>query len=421
MEHHRIVLDNGLRVVSTFLPHTMSASVSIFVGAGSRYEEERLAGVSHFVEHMLFKGTTKRPTPKEISEAIEGIGGVLNAATDKEITVYWAKVPVQHFDLAMDVLSDNLLNSRFDPADVEREREVIMEELNMVYDSPSDLVNLMIDEVVWPEQPLGRDTGGTRDSVAGLSRDDLLGFMDRHYGPTNAVVAVAGRVTPEEVLRTTEKYLGGWQSRPDQHWFPAQVPDDGARVALKSKRTEQANLCLAVEGLPAEHPDRFAEDILNTVLGEGMSSRLFVELREKLGLAYDIHSYVNHYQDTGSMVVFAGVDTRKSAETISAVLQELGRLRDGIPEDELARAKESMKGRLMLRMEDTRAVSSWTGAQELLRKNILTVEEVISLVEAVDQEDVQRVAKQMFTTEKLRLAIVGPYRSQARFANLLSL
>ncbi len=421
MDHKRTVLDKGLRVVSTYLPHTMSASISIFVGSGSRYEEERLSGISHFIEHMLFKGTHKRPTPKEISEAVEGVGGVLNAATDKELTVYWAKVPVQHFDLAMDVLSDNLLHSRFDPEDVEREREVIIEELNMVYDSPADLANLMIDEIVWPDQPLGRDTGGTRESVSQITREQLLAFKSDHYAPASAVLAVAGRITPEEVEEAARRFLGDWQPSPTRPWYPATDGTGGQKVFLKSKRTEQANLCIAVDALSSEHPDRYAQDILNTVLGEGMSSRLFIELREKLGLAYDIHSYVNHFRDTGSQVVFAAVDTRKAGDTIRAILAELAKLRDGIPEDELYRAKESMKGRLLLRMEDTRAVASWTGAQELLRDSILSVEEVVGFIDAVTGEDLRRVASDMFVNDKLRLAIVGPYRSEGRFANLLSL
>ena len=421
MEHQRTVLDHGLRVVSTFLPHTMSASISIFVGAGSRYEEARLAGVSHFIEHMLFKGTHQRPTPKEISEAIEGVGGVLNAATDKELTVYWCKVPVQHFDLAMDVLSDNLLHSRLDPSDMEKEREVIIEELNMVYDSPADLANLMIDEVVWPDQPLGRDTGGTRESVSQITRDDLLSYMSEHYAPAAAVVAVAGSVAPRQVEEASHRFLGDWRPAPTKPWYPATDGQTGPRVSLKSKRTEQANLCIAVDGLSSEHPDRYAQDVMNTILGEGMSSRLFLELREKLGLAYDIHSYLNHFRDTGSQVVFAAVDPRKVNETISAILSELAKLRDGVPEDELHRAKESMKGRLLLRMEDTRAVSSWTGAQDLLRNTIMTVEEVVERIDAVTTEDLRRVTSTLFVTDKLKLAIVGPYRSEGRFANLLSL
>ncbi len=421
MDHYLTVLDQGLRVVTTPMPHTRSASISVFINAGSRYESDRVAGISHFVEHMLFKGTNHRSTPKEISEAIEGVGGVLNAATDKELTVYWAKVPSQHFDLAMDVLSDNLLNSKMDPADLEREREVIVEELNMIYDSPTDLVNTMIDEVVWPDQPLGRDTAGTRESVAGITREDILSYMSGHYGPLTTVVAVAGCVTREQVEEAANRYFGHWSSLANGSWFPAVDGQSGPRVSLKSKRTEQANLCLAVQGLPSEHPDRYAQDVMNNILGEGMSSRLFLQIREKLGLAYDVHSYVNHFRDTGSHVVFAGVDTKKANQTVQAILEELAKLREGVPEEELYRAKESMKGRLLLRLEDTRAVASWTGAQELMRNAIMTVDEAVALIDSISAEDIQRVARHLFARDRLNLAIVGPYRSEDRFLNLLNL
>ena len=421
MEHFLTVSDQGLRVVTTPMPHTRSASVSVFVNAGSRYEEDNIAGISHFVEHMLFKGTTQRPSPKEISEAIEGVGGVLNAATDKELTVYWAKVPSQHFELAMDVLSDNLLNSKLDPVDIERERQVILEELNMIYDSPTDLVNTMIDEVVWPDQPLGRDTAGTRETVSATTRDGLKGYIESRYGPLSTVVAVAGDVTPERAEEATNHFFGRWNTQVTGAWFPAIDGQSGPRVSLKSKRTEQANLCLAVQGLPSEHPDRYAQDVMNTILGEGMSSRLFLQIREKLGLAYDVHAYVNHFRDTGSHVVFAGVDTRKVNQTIRAILDELARLKAGIPERELDRAKESMKGRLQLRLEDTRAVASWTGAQELLRNSIMTVDEALAVIDSITSEDVGRVASYLFATDRLNLAIVGPYRSEDRFLNLLNL
>jgi len=421
LEHHRSVLEHGLRVVTTPMPHTRSVSISIFVGAGSRYEPDEVAGISHFAEHMLFKGTSQRPTPKEISEAIEGVGGILNAATDKELTVYWCKVPAQHFDLAMDVLSDNILHSRFDPADIEKERTVIMEELSMTYDSPPDLATLMIDELMWPDQALGRDTAGTRESVTAMSREDILAFVSQHYGPGNAVVAVAGLVTPEQVEGAADRFFGNWAPTPTVRWYPAVDAASGPRVGLKSKRTEQTNLCLAVHGLASDHPDRYAQDVLNTLLGEGMCSRLFLQIRERLGLAYDVHSYVNHFRDTGSHVVFAGVDPKKVNPTIQAILSELARLHDDVPEEELTRGKESMKGRLLLRLEDTARVSSWTGAQELLRGRIMSVDEAVTIIDSITRDDISRVARSLFTTERLNLAVVGPYRSEGRFANLLKM
>jgi len=415
----RTVLANGLRIVSSTMPHTRSVSVGLYVGAGSRYEDDELAGVSHFLEHMLFKGTTKRPTAQEISEEIEGVGGVMNAATDKELTVYWAKVGDQHFERCMDVLADALLNSVFEPEEIEKERQVIIEELAMTEDSPGDLAALLIDEVLWPDQPLGRDVGGSQKSVAKITREQILGFVERHYTPQNTVLAVAGNVTHAEVVRLADRLLGGWGQSATGTWYRA-IEKPSPKAALKSKRTEQAQVCLAVHAFSSSHPDRYALDVLNTILGEGMSSRLFVEIREKLALAYDVHSYVAHFLDAGALVVSAGVDPKRIDPTISAILGELRRLREGIPEKELRKSKELIKGRLQLRMEDTRAVSSWLGTQELLRDEILTVDQILDVIERVTLEDLDRVADGLLLPERMSVAVVGPYRSEARFVKLLA-
>ncbi|HEY3057706.1 MAG TPA: pitrilysin family protein [Chloroflexota bacterium] len=416
----KTILPNGLRLVSSYLPHTRSVSISIFIGAGSRYEADDIAGVSHFLEHMLFKGTKRRPTAREISEEIEGIGGVMNAGTDKELTVYWAKVGDHRFAATLDILADSLLNSLLDPTELEKEREVILEELAMTEDSPADMVNILIDEVVWPHQPLGRDTGGTPDSVKAITRDHVVRYMDQLYVPQNTVVAIAGNVTSEEVIDRVGEYLGDWQPRPFASWYPAQIPDDTPRLRLRSKKTEQAHFCLATPGLSAAHPDRYVLDVLNAVLGEGMSSRLFLEIREKRSLCYDVHSYVNHYLDTGSTVVNAGVDPSKLDEALRATFNEMLKMDDGVPEKELHKAKEFIKGRLQLRMEDTRAVASWLGGQELLRREILTVDEVLAIVDDVTPESLRRVAAELWRTEAFRLAVVGPFRSETRFQKLLA-
>jgi len=416
----RTVLPNGLRIVSSSLPHTRSVSISIFIGAGSRYESDDIAGVSHFLEHMLFKGTQRRPTAREISEEIEGIGGVMNAGTDKELTVYWAKVGDHRFAATLDILADSLINSLLDPLELEKEREVILEELAMTEDSPADIVNIMIDDVVWPEQPLGRDTGGTPDSVRATRRDAVVRYMEQLYVPQNTVVAVAGNVTHAEVVARATEYLGDWKAQPFGTWYPAEIPNDTPRLRLRSKKTEQAHFCLATPGLSAVHPDRYVLDVLNAVLGEGMSSRLFLEIREKRSLCYDVHSYVNHYLDTGSTVVNAGVDPRKLDEALKATIEELLKMTDRVPDKELVKAKEFIKGRLQLRMEDTRAVASWLGGQELLRGEILTVDEVLRIVDGVSSESLQRVATELWRPAAFRLAVVGPFRSETRFQKLLA-
>jgi predicted Zn-dependent peptidase len=415
----KTVLQNGLRIVSSSLPHTRSVSISIFIGAGSRYESDDMAGVSHFLEHMLFKGTRRRPTAREISEEIEGIGGVMNAGTDKELTVYWAKVGDHRFAATLDILADSLLNSLLDPVELEKEREVILEELAMTEDSPADIVNIMIDEVVWPHQPLGRDTGGTPDSVRATKRDDVVQYMGQLYVPSNTVVAVAGNVTHQEVVDRVTECLGGWEPRPFGIWYPAEIPNDTPRLRLRSKKTEQAHFCLATPGLSAVHPDRYVLDVLNAVLGEGMSSRLFLEIREKRSLCYDVHSYVNHYLDTGSTVVNASVEPRKLDEALRATIDELLRMVDGVPDKELTKAKEFIKGRLQLRMEDTRAVASWLGGQELLRNQILTVDDVVRIVDGVDGNSLKRVAQEVFRRDRMNLAVVGPQRSTAKLEALL--
>src|SRR5919197_380881 len=416
----KTVLDNGLRVVSSSLPHTRSVSISIFIGAGSRYESDDIAGVSHFLEHMLFKGTKRRPTAREISEEIEGIGGIMNAGTDKELTVYWAKVGDHRFAATLDILADSLRHSLLDPVELEKERAVILEELAMTEDSPGDMVNILIDEVVWPRQPLGRDTGGTPQSVRAISRGDVTRYMDDLYAPQNTVVAIAGNVTHTEVVDQVGKGLGDWQPHPFSTWYPAEIPDDTARMMLRSKKTEQAHFCLATPGLSAAHPDRYVLDVLNAVLGEGMSSRLFLEIREKRCLCYDVHSYVNHYLDTGSTVVNAGVDPGKLDEALRATMRELLKMIDGVPDKELVKAKEFIKGRLQLRMEDTRSVASWLGGQELLRREILTVDQVLEVVDDVSADSLQRVARELWRPESFRLAVVGPFRSETRFQKVLA-
>jgi predicted Zn-dependent peptidase len=417
--YEKTTLDNGLRVVSATLPHTRSVSINFFVGAGSRYEVDEVAGISHFVEHMLFKGTERRPTPREIAETIEGVGGIMNAGTDKELTVYWCKVPSAHFERTLDVLADNLRFSRFEPKEIEKERAVIIEELHMVEDSPGDLVGVLIDEVLWPDQPLGRDIAGSDDTVKGIHRQQMLDYMARQYVPANTVLSVAGNVTHEDVVRTAERLLGDWQTATFGAWFPAKNGRTTPRVALKTKKTEQVHVCLAAPAYSAYHPDRYTLDVLNSILGEGMSSRLFLEVREKRGLAYDVHSYVSHFQDTGAAVISAGVDPKKLGPTVEAVLEELDRLKEHIPEEEATKSREFIKGRLQLRTEDTRAVASWLGGQELLRNNILTFDDVVDIIDRVNVDDMQRVARDVFQREKINLAVVGPQRSTGRLEALL--
>jgi predicted Zn-dependent peptidase len=396
--------------------------ISIFIGAGSRYEIPEQAGVSHFVEHLCFKGTEKRPTSKEISEAIDGVGGILNGGTDKELTVYWVKVARPHYPVALDLLVDMLRHSKFDPIEMENERKVIIEELNMSMDSPQSRVDTIIDEVVWPDQALGRDVGGSKDTVTAINRRMIIDHMSRLYLPGNSVISVAGDISHDEVVDSIAKAFGDWPGGVAGEWFPAEDSQDAPRLRVETRKTEQVQLCLAVRGISNQHPDRFILDLLNGVLGEGMSSRLFLEIREHKGLAYDIHSHVSYLRDSGSLGIYAGVEPKKIELTLEAILRELTRLKDDpIPEAEVIKSKEMGKGRLMLRMEDTRSVSGWMGGQELLTGRILSVDDVVSIVDAITASDMQRVAKELLLTSKVNLALVGPARNKGRLEKLLKL
>jgi predicted Zn-dependent peptidase len=417
--YQKTTLDNGLRVLTETMPHTRSVSICIFIGVGSRYETERQAGVSHFIEHLCFKGTPKRTTAREISMAIEGVGGIINAGTDKELTVYWCKTAQPHFPLALDVLSDIILHSKFDPDDIKSERRVIIEEIHMEKDSPSQMVNMLIDELLWPGHPLGRDIAGDKDSVAGISREMMLDYLAHQYLPGNTVVSVAGGLKHKEIVTAVSQTLGGWADEQPHPGYKAYKEQPFPRLKIECKNTEQAHLCLGLSGLPLLHPQRFVLDLLNVILGEGMSSRLFTEIRDRLGLAYSIHSYVDHFLDTGAITIYAGVEPKNLQVAIKAILEQLARLKEVVPEDELAKAKELAKGRLLLRMEDSRSVAGWIGGQEILTGSIFSVDQVISIIDAITAEELKQLARELLVASQLRLAVVGPVAEDEPLDKLL--
>ena len=413
--------DNGLRLITNSMPQTRSASIVFFVGVGARYENDAEAGISHFIEHLCFKGTKKRQTSKEISEAIEGIGGIINGGTDKEITTYWCRVANQHFTLALDVLVDLQRNARFDAKDIDHERQVIIEEINMSFDSPRQRAGMLIDELLWPGHPLGRDVAGTRETVSTISRQQIMDFFISHYTPNNTVVSIAGQINEKEVNDAIAKLLGSWQQREVSTGFPSNNDQKAPKLIVEYRETEQVHLCLAFPGLSLFHPDRFALDLLNIVLGEGMSSRLFLEIRERHGLAYDIHSYTDHLTDTGALTIHAGVEPQRLEDLINAVLGQLVELRKGVFENELSKAKEMVKGRLLIGLENSRNVAAWLGAQAILTNQILTTDDVISIIEEITIEDLKRIAEQLIREEKINLAIVGPIRKEQKIDRLLKM
>jgi predicted Zn-dependent peptidase len=413
---HRVHgLAGGAKLVTAAMPERLSASLVFMFGGGSRLEDERHAGVSHFIEHLFFKGTQQRPTSKEIADAIEGVGGFINASTDKELTAYWTRVPAEHVELGLDVLIDIVSNSKLAPADIERERSVILEELRMYQDQPQDLVQNLFEDIMWPDHPLGRDIAGTEQSVARLTRDDILEYADAHYRLPNLVIGAAGAFGETELLEDVRRRLS-LPAEPDGQLIPLPPgPLRSPRVLMRRRRTEQAHICLGVRALSYLHPDRFVLDLMNTVLGEGMSSRLFLNIRERLGLAYDVHSFTQKHRDTGLLGVYLGVDPKQAVSAVNAVLAELQNLCDQeLTEEELGRAKEFTKGRLRLELESTNGVSFWLAYQELLIGSIKTIEEEVALVDAITAEDVRRVANEVLRAP-IQMAVIGPFAKDVAF------
>jgi len=411
--YNKTVLDNGLRVITSTMPNSRSVCLVVLVGTGSCYESKEETGISHFAEHLFFKGTERRPTSKEITQDIEGVGGIINGGTDKEITIYWCKVASPHFSIALDVLSDLLLNSRFDSKDIEKERQVILEEINMNLDIPQQRLDMLIDELLWPKQPLGREVTGYKETVSSLSREQLLDYLGRRYMPNNTVIAIAGNIQHEEAITQIKPLFDKWPAGELVTGYTTNDEQTKARLRIDPKDIEQAHLCLAVHGFSRSHPQRFTIDLLNTVLGGGMSSRLFTEIRERRGLAYDIHSYTEHFLDSGSFGVYAGVDPAKIETALAAILEELSKVKKGITTSELTRAKELSKGRLYLRFEDSQNVALWYGSQEILLRQILDIDDVISIVDAITVDQLHEVAQKILTDDGLNLALTGPIKEDS--------
>jgi len=355
----------------------------------------------------------------EIAETIEGVGGMMNAGTGKEFTTFWCKVAKPHFPLALDLLTDILRSPKFNSEDLERERGVILEELKESIDSPQDSVCLILNELMWPGQPLGRDIIGSRESISSLNRDSVVKYMRECYGPSNSVVAIAGDLDHDDIISAVEKSFKGWPKVKARAYVPANDAQRKPRIKTEKRDTEQVHLCLGIKGLSLDDQDRYKLDLLNVVLGGGMSSRLNQELREKRGLVYDVDSYVDYYLDSGALTVYAGVDPKNAEDAVSAIMEELTRLKDSVKTPELTKVKELVKGRLMLGMEDTRSVASWAGRQEILTGMVLTVDDVVSIVDGIQAEDLVEVAKRLLVTKNISLAMVGPVSSEHRLRDLL--
>ena len=414
-------LDSGLRVVTTPVPTAQSVSVNVFVGAGSRGEEQRTKGLAHFLEHMVFKGTEKRPTAIDIAEAIEGAGGVLNAYTSKELTCYWNHVPFDRLEVALDVLSDMLANSLLSQQEIERERSVVRQEIRRTRDQPASWCGELLGQALFGDQPLGWSTTGTEETVAELARQDFLSWLDTWYGLDNIVVSVAGRASHGEVVALAQSLFGN--GRPGR--APAVVPVDGRlparRVTSDSRPISQANLALGFPALPRNDPDRYVLQVLTSLLGRGMSSRLFKEVRERRGLAYSVSSSVSRHKDTGVFAVTAGVSPENLAEAATVILKELAKVtQEAAPEDELTKVRDYTVGSFRLSLETPMALAQRAGEQLLTLGEIEPIETVVEQLQSVSAGDLLRVAQRVLVLEKTALAVVGPDLDDERLLALLA-
>ena len=414
----RTTLDNGLRVLTADLPHAQSVSVLITLAAGSRYETAETSGIAHFSEHMFFKGTERRPSARDIAGEIDAIGGEFNAFTGKESTTYYVKCAAESRDVALDVLVDMLRNSRFDSEEIEREKGVIVEEMNMYFDTPRDLIGGVYEELLYGDQPLGRDIIGTKETVRGATRETFLDYLGRWYKPSRMVLGIAGRVG-DGLLEKVQELLGDLADEATGEPDPV-APYANGRVRVFEKASDQAHVCLGVHSLPLAHPDRYALSLLATALGGGMSSRLFTEVRERRGLAYYVHGVNHSYTDAGTLYAQAGVDIARIDDAVGTIAAELRKIAaEPLPADELEKARSFAKGRFVLQTETPQGLMMFGLRREVLEKRLPDPTEVLAGLDAVTGEDVSRVARELIADDRFRLAIVGPFDDPARFEKLL--
>lgn len=408
MVYQLSTLDNGLRVLTVPMANRESAAVAIWVKVGGRYEPKKISGMSHFLEHMLFKGTSSRNT-REIKESIEGVGGVLNAFTGEEMTCYFAKLLKRYYPRALDVLSDMVLHSILPAEELTKERTVILEEIKMYRDVPSHHVHDLMGELLWPDQPLGRSLAGTPETVSRMTRADMLKYMKGHYHNGNILVSVSGDVDHEEVLaRVADIYKANRPAKPSE-FIASDSKQTKPRTHYYEKATEQTHLVIGLHGLSRTHPDRYKLGLLHVMLGANMSSRLFEEVREKRGLAYEIKSSISGYQDAGSFLVSAGVETKKTVRAVAVIMKELAKVRKTfVKPDELRRAKDYFMSQVALGVEDTLDHLLWAGEKALCSGELPDRAEIRREIERTTLEDIQRIAQGIFRTGNLNLSLIGP-------------
>lgn len=420
-EYSKFELPNKLRVVSVPMEGISSATVLVLVGAGSRYEEKERSGLSHFLEHMIFKGTKKRPTAFEISSLVDSVGAENNAFTSKDHTGYYIKIQNRHLELAFDILSDTLKDSLYLEEEINRERGTIIEEINLYEDTPIYKIDDVFYDVLFDDTPLGWSIAGTKESVSNIRREDFLSYTKRMYQARDMVLVIAGNFKEGEVKELSEKYFSTIVEGEKEKLEKFTGTQSGPRVKVVKKKTDQAHLYLGYPAFSYHDPDKTALNVASAILGGGMSSRFFIQVRERRGLAYYVRSATDYYEETGLVAASAGVNLHKINEAVKVLLEEFNKVKKGdVKDEELRKAKEFLKGRVALRLENSRSVAGWYGEKLLLEGKIETPDEVFKKIEKVSISDIERVANRVFDENKINLAVIGPYENEERFLELIT-
>lgn len=419
-EIERVVLPSGLKLIALPMKGTGTATLMVLVGTGSRYENSEESGASHFLEHLFFKGSKKRPTTLQISEALDEVGGEFNAFTSKEMTAFYAKAGAKHSKLLLDVLGDMLINPLFKQTEIDRERGVVIEEMNMYEDSPMDSIGEQFEKQMFGDHELGRKIIGTKEIISTIPKKKIVKYRNQQYGTSNMVVCMAGNIDPRSTIGLLKRQFRDVpQSKPSK--AKEFVDAWGTElVSVKVKKTDQAHVIIGGRGTSLTDSDRCATDLLATILGGSMSSRLFIEVRERRGLAYSVHTAAEHFVDTGYIATQIGVDPNKVKDALSVILNEYKKIREvAVSGSELKKAKENIKGHLLIRMESTNAVAQYVGGQEVLTGRILTLDEVFKNFDAVTPKDIQRVAQKYLAPEYLRIAAITPQQIDGELNKML--
>ncbi len=418
----KTILKNGLRVVTYPMENTKTLTLLILVAVGSKYETKEVNGISHLLEHMAFKGTERRPKTLDIAKELDKVGGVYNAFTSKEFMGFWVKVDSKHFDLASDVLSDMLFNSLFKAEEIEKEKRVIFEEINMIKDNPQGFVLEIWEKLLYNDQPAGWMISGEKDTLEKITRQDIVDYFQKYFSAQNTLIALAGDFKEKEALEKIQKFFDGFNSVQLIQKEAVRESQASPQILLDFKETGQAHLCLGVRAFNIFQKEKYPLTVLANLLGGIMSSRLFIKVREKEGLCYYIRTHIEHYSDTGYLMTHAGVENGNIEKAIKLILEEYKDLsQNKVPEDELRKAKDNIMGHVYLGLETSDAWASFLGLQEILEKKIMMPEETLAEIEKVTADDILKIAKEIFVPEKLNLAVVGPFKEEEKFRQILHL